>query len=83
MNEQNNAYNNYILTKYYIFAALFQTIWAVAVLGFTIFLVIFFKNYWVLFGLVLVFLKPYHVLEMTLKSDLKQDRKTFGTNNPS
>ena len=83
MNGQNNTYDNYILTKYYTFAALFQTVWSIAVLGFTIFLVLYFQNYWVLFSLVLVLIKPYRVLEMTLKSDLKQDRKSFGSNNPS
>lgn len=82
MNEK-NTFNNWIFTKYYIFATMFQTIWSIAVLGFTVFLVLYFQNYWVLFSLVLVFFKPYHVLEMSLKSDLKQDRKTFGTNNPS
>lgn len=82
MNEK-QTFNNYIFTKYYIFAALFQTVWSVSVLGFTIFLVCFFQNYWVLFSLVLLFLKPYRNMEWTSKEEKLNDRKSYGTNNPS
>ena len=80
----NNVYNNHLFTKYYIFGALFQTIWSIAVLGFTVFLVLYFQNYWVLFSLVLLFLHPYHLIGRDFKpGDEKEDlRKKYGTNNP-
>ena len=85
MNDSNNVYNNHIFAKYYTFAALFQTIWSIAVLGFTIFLVLYFQNYWVLFSLVLIFLHPYQFLRHELTTDDKKEdlKKKYGTNTPS
>lgn len=82
-----NDYSNYVMTRYYIFCALFQTIWSVAVLGFTVFLVLYFNNYWMLFFIAMIFLKPYTVLKWTYESTCtddkpKPDRKSYGTNNP-
>lgn len=74
--------NNYLIARYYTFCAIFQTIWAIAVLGFTIFLVIHFNNYWILFSLLLIILKPYKMLEIVKKDDKKEPRKSYGTNNP-
>ena len=85
MKDNNDTFSNYIFTKYYIFSALFQTIWSVAVLGFTVFLVLYFQNYWVLFSLILLFLHPYKMLqhEITVSEDKKEElRKKYGTNNP-
>lgn len=82
MNEK-NTFNNWIFTKYYIFATMFQTIWFIAVLGFAVFLVLYFQNYWVLFSLVLLFLKPYRNMEWTSKEEKLNEHKSYGTNNPS
>lgn len=79
-----STYDNYVLTRYYTICAIVQTIWSIAVLGFTAFMVLYFKNYWVLFSLVLIFFKPYRLLEVVTKSDIinRPDRKSYGTNNP-
>lgn len=51
--------NNEAIVKYYIFCALFQTIWCLGVLGFTIFLLLYLNTPWALLSLILVALKPY------------------------
>lgn len=85
--DKNMTYNNYLFAKYYIFAALFQTIWSIAVLGFTTFLVLHFNNYWVLFCLGLILATPYKTLTHSLSKsddeDKDKSRKRYGTNNPS
>ncbi len=85
--DKNVSYNNYLFAKYYIFAALFQTIWSIAVLGFTTFLLIRFDNYWLLFCLGLILATPYKSLSRSLSKNDEEDkdknRKRYGTNNLS
>lgn len=74
----------YFIVRYHIFCILFQIIWSIAVLGFAVFLVLHFNNYWTLLSLLLIFLRPNASLkiEKTCKDDDKPNRKSYGTNNP-
>lgn len=87
--DSNNSFEDWLLTKYYIFGGLFQLIWGLGVLGFTLFMVNFFNNPYYLFLALMVLLRPCVPLKKSEKKDSKSctdDNKhkpsDYGTNNP-
>lgn len=79
-----NSFEDWLFTKYYIFGALFQLIWSLAVLGFTLFMVWFFHNPYYLFFTALILVRPYRLLARVDKSctDDKHKPSDYGSNNP-
>ena len=79
-----NSFDNWLFAKYYIFGALFQLIWSIAVLGFTLFMVWFFHNPYYLFFTALILLKPYSTLKQFkgCTDDKKHKPEDYGSNNP-